>query len=91
MSVVTTNVNVVCPVCLQQHLFLLLPGYGKLNCPKKSKAFDVLYAKTRAKNQHSGARNSGVKVYQIRYSYLIGLRNWFSFKAKRHILNYSRR
>lgn len=66
MSLTATNVNVVCPLCLQQHMFTLLPGYGNLSCPKKSKTFDVLFAKTRAKNQHAGQRNSGVKIYQIR-------------------------
>ena len=60
------NVNVVCPVCSNQHIFALSPGYGNLTCPKKGKVFDVLYAKTRAKNQHAGPRNSGIKVYQIR-------------------------
>lgn len=66
MILTTTNVNVVCPLCLQQHMFALLPGYGNLSCPKENKAFDVLFAKTRAKNQHAGPRNSGVKIYQIR-------------------------
>jgi len=66
MNVTATSVNVVCPVCLKQHIFALSPGYGNLSCPKKGKAFDVLFARTRAKNQHAGPRNSGVKVYQIR-------------------------
>lgn len=66
MSVTAASVNVVCPVCLKQHLFPLIPGYSNLSCPKKGKAFDVLFAKTRAKNQRSGPRNSGVKLYQIR-------------------------
>src|SRR2546429_6060868 len=68
MSQIATkvNVNVVCPVCSNQHIFALSPGYCNLSCPKKGKAFDVLYAKTRAKNQHAGPRNSGIKVYQIR-------------------------
>ena len=66
MSLTAASVNVVCPVCSQQHMFALLPGYGNLSCPKKGKAFDVLFAKTRAKNQHAGPRNSGVKIYQIR-------------------------
>ena len=66
MSLIATSVNVVCPVCSKQHIFGLVPGYGNLTCPKKNKAFDVLYAKTRAKNQHAGPRNSGIKVYQIR-------------------------
>ncbi len=60
------NVNVVCPICSNQHIFALSPGYSNLTCPKKNKAFDVLYAKTRAKNQHAGLRNSGIKIYQIR-------------------------
>ncbi len=47
-------------------MYVLAPGYSKLNCAKKGKAFDVLFAKTRAKNQHSKARQSGIKVYQIR-------------------------
>jgi len=66
MSLIATNVNVVCPVCSLQHVFRLMPGYSNLSCPIKHKAFDVLYAKTRAKNQHSKARQSGIKVYQIR-------------------------
>ena len=66
MSLPPMQVNVVCPVCSQQHFFALLPGYGTLNCPRKNKAFDVLYAKTRAKNQHVNRQKSGVKVYQIR-------------------------
>ncbi|HEU5378433.1 MAG TPA: CFI-box-CTERM domain-containing protein [Ktedonobacteraceae bacterium] len=66
MSLTATSVNVVCPICMKQHLFPLMPGYSSLNCPKKGRAFDVLFAKTRAKNQHSGPRNSGIKVYQIR-------------------------
>jgi hypothetical protein len=66
LSATSVNVNVVCPVCSQQHIFALLPGYGNLSCPKKGKAFDVLYAKTRAKNQHIKSRQSGIKVYQIR-------------------------
>ncbi len=66
MSLTTTNVNVVCPVCSQQHMFMLVPGYGSLSCPKKNKAFNVLFAKTRAKNQHASPRKSGVKTYQIR-------------------------
>ncbi len=45
---------------------MLLPGYSNLNCPNKHKAFDVLFAKTRAKNQHASPRKSGVKIYQIR-------------------------
>ena len=66
MSLTATSVNVVCPVCSKQHMFALLPGYGNLSCPKKGKAFEVLFAKTRAKNQHSQSRQSGIKVYQIR-------------------------
>ncbi len=66
MNAIATNVNVVCPVCLKQHIFALSPGYSTLNCPKKGRAFDVLFARTRAKNQHAGPRNSGIKVYQIR-------------------------
>ena len=66
MSLIATSVNVVCPVCTKQHMFALVPGYGTLSCPKKNKAFDVLFARTRAKNQHAGPRNSGVKIYQIR-------------------------
>ena len=66
MSLTATSVNVVCPVCSKQHMFALMPGYGNLSCPKKGKAFDVLFAKTRAKNQHSKSRQSGIKVYQIR-------------------------
>lgn len=66
MSIPTTGVNVVCPVCSKQHIFALVPGYSNLSCPKKGKAFDVLFAKTRAKNQRSKARQSGIKVYNIR-------------------------
>jgi hypothetical protein len=66
MNLPTTNVNVVCPVCFQQHMFALLPGYGNLSCPKKNKAFAVLYAKTRAKNQHVSRQKAGAKTYQIR-------------------------
>jgi hypothetical protein len=66
MSLIATSVNVVCPVCMKQHMFALMPGYANLSCPKKNKAFDVLFARTRAKNQHAGPRNSGVKIYQIR-------------------------
>jgi hypothetical protein len=66
MSLTATSVNVVCPVCSQQYMFPLLPGYGNLSCPKKGKAFDVLFAKTRAKNQHSKSGQTGIKVYQIR-------------------------
>ena len=66
MSLNATSVNVVCPVCLKPHMFALLPGYGNLSCPNKDKAFAVLFAKTRAKNQHSKSRQSGIKVYQIR-------------------------
>ena len=62
----SVNVNVVCPVCSNQHIFALSPGYCNLSCPKKGKAFDVLYAKTRAKNQRSVSRQSGIKDYQIR-------------------------
>jgi len=51
---------------MNQHIYALLPGYSNLSCPQKHTAFDVLYAKTRAKNQHAGQRNSGIKVYQIR-------------------------
>ena len=66
MSVTATSVNIVCPVCLKQHIFPLSPGYSNLTCPKKGKDFNILFAKTRAKNQHSKSRQSGIKVYQIR-------------------------
>lgn len=66
MNLPATSVNVVCPVCSQEHIFALVPGYSNLSCPNKGKAFDVLLAKTRAKNQHSQSRQSEIKVYQIR-------------------------
>ncbi len=66
MNLTTTRVNVVCPVCREQHMAALLPGYSNTRCLKKGKVFDILFAKTRAKNQHSQSRNSGIKVYQIR-------------------------
>jgi len=82
MSLTATSVNVVCPVCSKQHMFALTPGYGNLSCPKKNKAFDVLYAKTRAKNQHAGQRNSGVKIYQIRLILPNNTENLIEFKSK---------
>ena len=67
MVVAPMQVNVVCPVCLQQHIFTLMPGYSSnLVCPKKNKPFDILYAKTRAKNQHNSQRKAGAKEYSIR-------------------------
>lgn len=66
MSLSPMQINVVCPVCSQQHMFALMPGYGNLSCPRKNKGFDVLYAKTRAKNQHVNRQRMGVKIYQIR-------------------------
>ena len=82
MNVTATGVNVVCPVCLKQHIFALVPGYSSLSCPKKGKAFDVLYAKTRAKNQHAGPRNSGIKVYQIRLILPNKTENLVEFRSK---------
>jgi hypothetical protein len=82
MSLTATSVNVVCPVCSKQHMFALTPGYGNLSCPKKNKAFDVLFAKTRAKNQHAGPRNSGVKIYQIRLILPNNTEQLVEFKSK---------
>jgi len=68
MDLTATKVMVVCPVCMGQHFYPLSPGYSRnLICPNKKKAFDVLFAKTRAKNQHSQSRNSRIKVYQMRF------------------------
>lgn len=67
MSIVPHQVNIVCPVCLQQHIFTLMPGYSSnLVCPRKNKPFDVLFAKTRAKNQHNSRQRAGAKEYNIR-------------------------
>lgn len=66
MNLVATNVNVVCLVCLQQHIYPLSFGYWSLTCPLKRTTFEIMYAKTRAKNQHTRSRQSRIKVYQIR-------------------------
>lgn len=57
---------VVCPVCFGQHLYTMMQGYAQLQCLKTGNIFEVLYARVRAKNQHSYSRRSNEKIYQIR-------------------------
>lgn len=56
---------VVCPLCHQQHLYPLAPGYTDLLCPNKRKPFLALFAKTRTTRIHAWTRYSTIKVYQI--------------------------
>jgi serine/threonine protein kinase len=58
-------VMVVCPLCHQQHLYPLTPGYSDLFCPHKRKPFLVLFAKTRTARTHTWRRPSNLKIYQI--------------------------
>ena len=58
-------VMVVCPLCHQQHLYPLAPGYSDLLCPNKRKPFLALFAKTRTTRIHAWTRRSTVKIYQI--------------------------
>lgn len=61
----TLPVMVVCPLCHQQHLYPLAPGYTDLLCPNKRKPFLVLFAKTRTTHIHAWTRYSNIKVYQM--------------------------
>ncbi len=58
-------VMVVCPLCHQQHLYPLIPGYSDLFCPHKRKPFLVLFAQTKAAHIHAWRRSSNLKIYQI--------------------------
>ena len=66
MITTPTPVSVVCPVCRREHMYALVHAYGDLRCQTTGQIFSALFAKTRAKNQHSLSRYSSTKVYQIR-------------------------
>jgi serine/threonine protein kinase len=59
-------VMVVCPLCLQQHLYPLGPGYSTLLCPNRRKTFLALFAKTRSKRSYARLRTPNRRSYQIR-------------------------
>lgn len=56
---------VVCPLCHQQHLYPLAPGYSDLFCPHKRRPFLALFAKTRGTHIQPWRRSSNLNVYQM--------------------------
>ncbi len=59
-------VMVMCPLCLQQHLYPLGPGYSTLLCPNRRKTFLALFAKTQSKRSYARLRAHNMRSYQIR-------------------------
>jgi len=59
-------VMIVCPLCLQQHFYPLLPGYNILTCPNKRKTFRALFAKTKNKRSFAPLPALALRTYHIR-------------------------